>query len=829
MKNIFELFSLHCKNALKNAYLFALKSKSENIEPEHLLLGIAREKGSIGSEILTQADMTHETIEKLIKNGSESKKNIRPELSPISQKAIERASLISSVNEHTYIGTEHMLLGILELEDRGVNAIFQSKRIPQREIKNKIRMVFKSTSRFPKISNSLNPFPLRSDEGEFGKYDLATPKKSLLEFFSTHLTDKKIQKNIDPVIGREEEIERIVQILCRRTKNNPLLLGDPGVGKTAIVEGLAKLILNETVPPALLNKKIYTLDLGLLIAGSSFRGEFESRLKNIIREVKADPDIILFIDEVHNIIGAGSAAGSLDAANILKPSLARGEIRCIGATTLEEYKKHIESDAAFERRFQIVAVHEPNPEKTLEILRGVRQYFEKFHRVTISDDALTASVQLAHRYIHDRYFPDKAIDLIDEAASRVKVKMKEDEIVTALRQAEKEFSSVLEEKRAAVLHEDYDYALNLRQKEEAVLDRVARLKKLLHANKHKTLGKITEKDIQELVARVTNIPVRELGANQKKELLNIEKELEKHIIGQETAIQAVAEYMRRSWVGMNDPERPLGSFIFLGPSGVGKTELAKTLAQVVFHDPKALVRIDMSEFSESFQISKLIGSPAGYIGYKDSTSLTDKVKKRPHSVILFDEIEKGHPLVHNLLLQILEDGHLTDATGKMVNFKNTIIIMTSNIGSEIFNRRAHIGFEDTASEKNTHASESFQEAKKQVLDQLSKFFRIEFLNRIDKVIVFSPLTAAALETIVEIQLEKLLRKLAEKNITLRYDKNLLRHIAKISFAPNVGARSIRKNILDLIENPIARKILSAENTGENAAITVQIKNKKIII
>ncbi len=829
MKKIFEVFSLNCKKALKYAHAFALKSKSPSVEMEHILLAISKQKGSIGSEILHQLKIQPETIEKFIGALSSQEHSREIMLSLSAQKAIKRAALVSSLNEHQYVGTEHMLFGIFDLNDEKINNLLKSHDVGVKDIKNKIKMVFKSTSKFPQISNTLNSLPQRADDIEIERFTSAPSKKSMLEFFATNLTDKKIQKNIDPVIGRENEIERIIQILSRRTKNNPLLLGDPGVGKTAIIEGLAKKILSGDVPEVLMNKKIYTLDLGMLIAGSSFRGEFEHRLKQIILEVKNDPDIILFVDEIHNIVGAGAAAGSMDAANILKPSLARGEVRCIGATTLEEYKKHIENDMAFERRFQTVMVHEPSMQKTIEILMGTKIHFERFHKVSITDDAIRAAVELSGRYFQEKFFPDKAIDLIDETASSFKIKIKPDEAFGEIRELEKEYSKISDQKKKAVIFEDYDLALNLRHKEEEILKTMSRLK-LRHSHVgSKTLGAISDTDIKETVSKITNIPVQDLTAHEKKQILSLEEKIKENIVGQDVAIKTIVEYIRRAWVGIHDAERPIGSFIFLGPSGVGKTELAKTLAQAVFHDSRALIRIDMSEFAEGFNISKLIGSPAGYVGYKDPTNLTDRVKRKPYSVVLFDEIEKAHPQVFNLILQVLEDGRLTDASGKTANFKNTIIIMTSNIGSDLFNKKAKIGFDARHRHDIQYTVGEFEETKKQVLEKLSKFFRVEFLNRIDKVVVFEPLNKLAIEKIVRIEIAKLEKKLKEKNINLRSDTRAIEHIAKLSYAPALGARAVRKNVLEHIENPIAEKILSENLDSSSRELAILYKNKKIII
>ncbi len=704
---------------------------------------------------------------------------------------------------------------------------FKKYNIDVAEIKRQIDTILNSTSKFPDLNDAINYFTdqPRSD-GYYPASQPATAPTLALEIFATNLTDPKIQTNIDPVIGRTEEIDRVIQILSRRNKNNPLLLGDPGVGKTAIIEGLAKKIVEGKVPEILTGKKIYALDLSLVVAGTSFRGEFENRLKQIINEVKTNPDIILFIDEIHNIIGVGSATGSMDAANILKPALARGEIKCIGATTLEDYKKQLESDPALERRFQPVHINQPNVTKTIEILQGIKNNYEIFHQVNISQEALRAAAELSDRYISDRFLPDKAIDLIDEAASEQKIKTGAGPISKKIWQLERTLREAGEKKQQAVQTEKFNAALRYRGQEQEILTALRELKeKQLHQKTD--LPEIGPQHIARIVSRMTGVPLTDLIIKEKTNLLRLEKSLAKKIIDQDEAVSAIATFIRRSRTGVGNAARPIGSFIFLGPSGVGKTELARVLAEIVFGSPQSLIKIDMSEFAESFNISKLIGAPAGYVGYKEGAKLTDAVRRRPYSVILFDEIEKAHPQVFNLLLQILEDGQLTDGVGKKINFKNTIIIMTSNLGSEEFNRHGSIGFRDNSTTAKEQIDKNFAEIQQGVFKKLKTKFPPEFLSRIDKTIVFKPLSQAAITKIAKLQLKELEERLNQQGIKLTIEPKVASVIAKQSYSPEIGARAIRKNIQELIENKIANKILT-QNIRDKK-IKVSVKDNKINI
>ena len=833
MKSVFQKFTTHSKNALKNAFSLALSSGHKMVTPQHILYGLGKEKGSIALQILNKVKINTDDIkESLLDKIDEPHKTLTHiSLAPATKKVIEKAYVIASGHKHRFVGTEHLLASIISVKDPGVINFFSRQTINVSDIQRQIDTILASTSRFPDVSAPLNYFDDKvGDDQYFGPAPTTTSQvaPSILEVFAINLTDKATQQQIDPVIGRANEIERLIQILSRRNKNNPLLLGDPGVGKTAIVEGLAKKIVENAVPATLLDKKIYTLDLSSVVAGTSFRGEFENRLKQIIAEVKKNPNIILFIDEIHNIIGAGSATGSMDAANILKPALARGEIRCIGATTTEDFKKYIESDPALERRFQPIFVDQPNVAKTIQILQGIKNNYEIYHQVKITDQAIKAAAELSERYIADRFLPDKAIDLIDEASSATKIKQQLDPVTKKIRDLESQIKKITTRKQEAVAAEKFDAALKLREQEQTIYAKLQELREQNLHQKKAIVAEITDQDIASVVSKITGVPLQDLLIQEKNQLLNLEKLLAKKVVSQDQAVKSIAEFIRRSRTGIADAARPIGSFMFLGPSGVGKTELAKTLAEVVFGNKDHLIKIDMSEFTESFNISKLIGAPAGYVGYKEGAKLTDAVKRRPYSVVLFDEIEKAHPQVFHLMLQILEDGYITDATGKKINFKNTIIIMTSNLGSDSFNRSGALGFQDRSVSRLTQIEKSFKDIESQVLSKLKDKFPPEFISRLDKIIVFRPLDEKSIIKITELELEKLKTRLARQNLIISFSPAVVKLIAKTSYTPDVGARAIRKNVQDLIENQIAHLLLSHPKE-KIEKITVGIKNNKIIV
>ncbi len=827
--DILNKFTTHLKNTLQHAAALALELRNRFINPEHLIYGLAEAKGGIAFEILSRAGLDLAHLKTSIRGRNDSVAAVQLSISDLrfslpAKRALEKAVLVANQYEHKYVGTEHLLWGILEINDATVEKFMTEHNIKPPEAKQHLQLVLRSTSKFPDISG----FFEGQRESETPSTTKERGKNTALEFFATDLTNVAMQKKIDPVIGREREIERLIHILARRTKNNPALIGDPGVGKTAIVEGLAKKILKGEVPDALLNKRILTLDLAMVVAGTIYRGEFESRLKQIIDELKADPNTILFIDELHTIVGAGSASGSMDAANILKPALAKGQIRVIGATTLDEYKKHIEGDAALERRFQPILVAEPTPEETLTILKGIRQNYEKYHRVTIADEALAAAIDLSERYIQDKFLPDKAIDLVDEAASKAKVDAKGTVQMKKIRLLEEELNTLRQKKQQAVTSEDFDHALTLKTQEAMLEDKLRKLHEREARSLPQSIATIGKSAIAEVIARITGIPITDVVKAERERLLNLETLLKASIIGQDEAIHAIADSIRRSRAGLSNPQRPIGSFIFLGPSGVGKTETAKEIALKVFGDDRALVRIDMSEFGESFNVSKLIGAPAGYVGYREGNKFTDAVKHRPYSVVLFDEIEKAHPDVFNILLQILEDGHITDATGKRVNFKNTIIVMTSNIGLQSFNQAAAIGFESESKAEEQALNQQYEDVREKQTKELERGFRPEFLNRIDKVIVFRPLNLKAVEKIVDLQFADIAERLVAQNVKLELSAAARKLIARQGFSPEQGARAVRRVLQDSVESPLAEKLLIG-GIRPGSLVRVGARKNKIVL
>jgi ATP-dependent Clp protease ATP-binding subunit ClpC len=846
---ILDKFSTHLKNVLVRAYALAQELRQSSIEPEHLLYALLAQKGSIASEVLTKLNIAQDGLKRHIveryspapkasgnKHVDGAVQEASPKLSAASKRTIEKAVLTANLHEHKYVGTEHLLSAILQVAGAGLEPYLENHGITLKFLKDQITSVLKSTSKFPDMTETF--------EGKAGKTAAvgekpltkktassrtATAKKDktpALDFFGIDMTSKKFVEKLEDVIGREKEIERMIQVLCRKTKNNPVLLGEPGVGKTAIVEGLAKKIVRGDVPAALQGKRVISIDLGLIIAGTIYRGEFESRLKQIIEEVKAHTEVILFVDELHMIMGAGAASGSLDAANILKPALARGELRCIGATTLAEYKKHIEADGALDRRFQPVNVSEPTPEEAVGIIRGLRNSFENFHGVRISDEAVKAAVDFSVRYIQDRFLPDKAIDLIDEAASMLKIAERHDASAEEERGLYDQMRQVKTEKQQAVIKESFTEALALKEKEKSLQKRIRTIEET-RADEGIATVEVKPADVARVVARSIGVPVEELVSDDKKKLLHLEERLGSRIVGQDHAVKTVSEFIRRARLGLANPNRPLASFLFMGPSGVGKTELAKVLAELVFHDKEAFIRVDMSEFTESFNLSKLLGSPAGYVGYREPNKFTDAVKRRPYSVVLFDELEKAHPDVLNIFLQIFEDGHLSDATGKKINFKNTIIIMTSNVGSQHL-RETAMGFGgETDVDKKTE--QLFHDVQSSMMQDLERQFRPEFLNRIDKVILFKPLDLVSLQKIVRLHIEELNRRLADEHrISIELTEKGAELLASKSHNPLQGARGVRKTIQEMVENLVAESLLSDEH-APGATVRLTAKNDTLVV
>jgi ATP-dependent Clp protease ATP-binding subunit ClpC len=788
---LFERFTERARQVVVLAQEEARTLKHNYIGTEHILLGLLREEEGLAARVLESLDITVERVRaqvvRIVGSGEEVTSGQIP-FTPRAKKVLELALREALSLGHNYIGTEHILLGLVR-ENEGVAA--------------RILLDFDADSE--KIRNEV----IRMLSGPGGRRQGAAAgasgegKKSskLLDQFGRNLTKLASESKLDPVIGREVEIERIMQILSRRQKNNPVLLGEPGVGKTAIVEGLAARIDSGEVPELLRNKQIYTLDLAALVAGSKYRGEFEERLKKVMKEITQRGDIVLFIDELHNLVGAGAAEGAIDAASILKPALARGELQTIGATTLDEYRKYLERDSALERRFQQIKVDEPSTDNTVKILEGLRERYEDHHKVEITDDALRASAELADRYISDRYLPDKAIDLIDEAASRMRIKSMSQPPV--YRDLEEEIEETRRAKEAAIEAQEFEKAANLRDTERKLTNRKRELEDQWSAGDGGERPAVGEEEIADIVSMWTGIPVFKLTEAETKKLVRMEEELHKRVIGQEVAIQAVSKAIRRSRAGIKDPKRPAGSFVFLGPSGVGKTELARTLAEFLFGDEDAMVRIDMSEYMEKHAVSRLVGSPPGYVGYDEGGQLTEAVRRKPYSVLLLDEIEKAHPDVFNILLQILEDGRLTDAQGHTVDFRNAIVIMTSNIGAKDIARNVSFGFGASDEETGT----SYEDMKDRIMGELKKVFRPEFLNRIDEVIVFHKLTKDEIKEIIDLMITRVRAQVAEHELQLELTDDAKGLLAEKGWDPAMGARPLRRAIQRYIEDPLADEVL----------------------
>lgn len=816
---ILSKFTTRLKRALKSAMLEAASLKHNKITTLHLLYGISRQEGSIGSHMLASSGIKGNLLKTSLETIKEDIKAKAPLLSKTSKESIEKAAKIAHDQNHKYVGTEHLLAAILE--SRGNKAIASLKKvgINTEKIERKLKIIMQDTSRFPDLARFFGaPFPFQEKELGLDK------KESVLSLFCLDLTEQAKKSKLDPIIGREKEIDRMMNILNRRTKNNPLLIGEAGVGKTAIVYGLAQKIVQGDCPSSLLNKKIMTFDLTATIAGTTFRGEFEGRLKEILNVAKKDPNIILFIDEIHTIIGAGSAQGSLDAANIFKPALSRGELQIIGATTIDEYRKNIEKDAALERRFQPITVKENTARETLEILKGLRGAFEKHHQIKISDNALKAAVYYSKRYITERFLPDKAIDLLDEAASKKRGLKKENHASKIIKNKKEELKKINFEKKEAIQKENYGKALALKKEEKHLNEEIENLSQKKSFKKEDQPLTLESEDIAKITSEITGVPLTNLLKSEKEKLISLENIFNKEIIGQEEAVSIVAKYLRRSRAGIADTNRPLGSFIFLGPSSSGKTEFAKVIGRRFFERKDSLIRIDMSEFGERHTVSRLIGAPAGYIGYEEGGKLTEAVRRNPYSVILFDEIEKAHSDVFNILLQILEEGELTDASGKKVNFKNTVIIMTSNIGTASLKKGGVIGF---AKDKKKKGAET-EETKEKILSELKERMLPELLSRIDQIIVFRNLDIDDLKKIAVLKLKELQKRLNRKLVSISYDPAFINFIAKKALEENEGARPIRKIIQNEIEDQIAKKILLQKET-EPTKIVIKVKKDKIII
>ncbi len=812
---MFERFTERARQVVVLAQEEARTLKHNYIGTEHILLGLLREEEGLAARVLESLDITVERVRaqvvRIVGSGEEVTSGQIP-FTPRAKKVLELALREALSLGHNYIGTEHILLGLVR-ENEGVAArILLDFDADSDKIRNEvIRMLSGPGGRRPGQSTGSTAAGAPAESGK--------KSSKLLDQFGRNLTKLAEDGKLDPVVGRETEIERIMQILSRRTKNNPVLLGEPGVGKTAVVEGLAARIIKGEVPEMLRNKQIYTLDLAALVAGSKYRGEFEERLKKVMKEIAQRGDIVLFIDEIHNLVGAGAAEGAIDAASILKPALARGEIQTIGATTLDEYRKYLERDSALERRFQQIRVDQPTPEQTVKILEGLRERYEQHHKVQISDEALEAAAELADRYISDRFLPDKAIDLIDEAASRMRIKS-----MTAppvYRDLEEEIETARREKEAAIEAQEFEKAANLRDTERRLTARKRDLEEEWAEGEEGERPVLGEEEIADIVSMWTGIPVFKLTEAETKKLIEMEGELHKRVVGQEAAIEAVSKAIRRSRAGIKDPKRPAGSFIFLGPSGVGKTELARTLAEFLFGDEDSMVRIDMSEYMEKHAVSRLVGSPPGYVGYDEGGQLTEAVRRKPYSVLLLDEIEKAHPDVFNILLQILEDGRLTDSQGRTVDFRNAIIIMTSNIGANEIARNQGIGF--TVSDET---GITYEDMKGRIMSELRKVFRPEFLNRIDEVIVFHKLAREEVREIVELMIGRVRNQVAEHELMLELDNDAKDFLVEKGWDPSMGARPLRRAIQRHIEDPLADEVLRAGGGDSVAGSLVTVKRDK---
>ena len=811
-----QRFTDDAQRVLSFAQEAALELGHDYVGTEHVLIGLTKVKNGVAAKALEELGIVTEDIFEAVEEqvGRGNKKATSIYMTPRVKHVLELAIQVANRMNHNYVGTEHILLGLLSDGGGVAVGILRAMNIRSNDIVEAIRHILGSSTNGDHSGQ----------EGANNNGDLGE-----LTDFGTDLNESAKQGKIDPVIGRDTEIQRVIQILSRRTKNNPVLIGEPGVGKTAIAEGLAQRIVNGNVPENLRNKRIVSLSISSMLAGAKYRGEFEERLKKAIDEVQQHDDMIIFIDEIHTLVGAGATEGAMDAANILKPVLARGEFQVIGATTLDEYKKHIEKDAALERRFQPVQVGEPNEEDALEILRGLRDRYEAFHKAKITDEALKAAVTLSSRYITDRFLPDKAIDVVDEAAS--KVRMKVFSAAPDVKALEDRLNSVKKEKEAAVTSQDFEKAAKLRDEEQALVKEIDDKKSVAKEESDQKLI-VTEDDIAAVVAQWTGIPVAKIGEEESETLLHLEDELHKRVIGQDDAVIAVAKAVRRARAGLKDPKRPIGSFLFLGPTGVGKTELARALASSLFGDESAMIRLDMSEYMEKHTVSRLVGAPPGYVGYEEGGQLTDAVRRKPYSVILLDEVEKAHADFFNILLQVLDDGRLTDSQGRTVDFRNTVIIMTSNLGAKALHKNStELGFlapKKVESHTNDSKTKDFKEAKKSVLDAVKHHFRPEFLNRIDEMIVFHPLTEEDLTKIVIILMSDVIKRLGERDLQLEITPEAMKLLVKEGSDFTMGARPLKRAIQRLIEDPVSDLILKGEAIA-GKTIKVDAKDNDIVV
>lgn len=807
---MFARFTERAQKVLALSQEEAIRLGHNNIGTEHILLGLIREGDGIAAKALNELGLEvkqiQEEVGKLIGSGSQPMQSIH--YTPRAKKVVELSQDEARKLSHSYVGTEHILLGLVR-EGEGVAA---------RVLHNLDVNLNKARQQVLQLLGSNEPQGGASNRGRAA----SNASTATLDSLARDLTKSARDGNVDPVIGRDEEIERIIQILSRRTKNNPVLIGEPGVGKTAVIEGLAQQIAENEVPEILRDKRVMTLDMGTVVAGTKYRGEFEDRLKKVMEEIRNAGNIILFIDELHTLIGAGGAEGAIDASNILKPSLSRGELQCVGATTLDEYRKYIEKDAALERRFQPIQVDEPTLEESAQILRGLRDRYEAHHRVTITEEAIDAAVELSNRYITDRFLPDKAIDLIDEAGSRVRLRSYT--MPPELKELEADLEQVRKEKDSAVLSQEFEKAASFRDKEQKTKDKLEETETKWKEKQGKENLSVVEEDVAAVVSTWTGIPVVKLTKHESDRLLNMEESLHDRVIGQSEAVNAVSKAIRRARAGLKDPKRPIGSFIFLGPTGVGKTELARALAESMFADEDAMIRIDMSEYMEKHATSRLVGSPPGYVGYEEGGQLTELVRRKPYSVVLLDEVEKAHPEVFNILLQVLEDGRLTDSKGRLVDFRNTVLIMTSNVGASELQHNRYVGF-NLGDENQEH-----QDMKTKVTDEMKRTFRPEFLNRIDETIVFHSLEKDHMKDIVKLMVNEVRERMEGQELSFTITDKALEKVADAGFDPEYGARPLRRSIQRNIEDLLSEELLKGSiEKGETVKIGLNNKGDIILL
>ena len=816
---MFERLTDRARKVMALANQEAQRFNHEYIGTEHILLGLVKEGSGVGANVLKNLDIdlrkVRLEVEKLVKSGPDMVTMGKLPQTPRAKKVIEYAIEEARSLNHNYVGTEHLLLGLLREMDGVAAQVLMNLGLKLEEVREEVLNLLGAGVEPEEGVESMDPTAGGGGDQPSGGQRRGKSRTPALDSFGRDLTELAKNDELDPVIGRMEEIERLVQVLCRRTKNNPVLLGEAGVGKTAIVEGLAQRIISQEVPDILHERRLVVLDLAMMVAGTKYRGQFEERIKAVMNEVRRAKNVILFIDELHTLVGAGGAEGAIDASNVLKPALSRGEIQCIGATTFDEYRKYIEKDSALERRFQSIAVEPPNAEQAVEILKGLRERYETHHRVKITDDAIRAAVELSGRYIPGRVQPDKSIDVIDEAGARVRLKSMNKP--PDLADLEEQIERLALSKDEAVKNADYEKAAELRDQAEKLRKEKEDLQKAWRDKMNEVGGEVDEEVIAEVVSKMTGVPLTRLEKEESERLLQLEAELHKSVVSQKEAVKAVARAIRKARSGLKDPNRPMGSFIFIGPSGVGKTLLAKALAEFMFGDPDALIYLDMSEYMEKHNVSRLIGAPPGYVGYEEGGQLTERIRRRPYSVVLLDEVEKAHPDVFNMLLQIMEEGRLTDSFGRHVDFKNVVLIMTSNIGADIIKGGASFGF------GKREEVQDYDKMKASLMSEVEKFFRPEFINRLDEVIVFRPLVKDDLYDIIEIELKKVRERLAAKGLILELDKAAKDFLIDKGYNPDFGARPLRRSIGTYIEDQLAESLLSGEYTGGQ---TISVTRKK---